>query len=425
MRILIVAENASARFGGEAALPLHYYRGMRAKGHDVWLVTHARVRDELQALFPEDIDARIWFVADTGFHRFMWRLGERLPHRLAYATTGFLMRVASQWSQRKLAVHIVRRQRIDVVHQPIPVSPKEPSMLFHLGAPVVIGPMNGGMDFPPAFNRHQHALESIAIAVGRALSGLLGLLMAGKRQAALLLVANDRTRRALPAGATRRVEQLVENGVDFAVWRRPEQTMANCSPNRVTRFAFMGRLVDWKAVDLLLTAFARASLRAPMSLTIIGDGPERQSLVDCAASLGLVCDAMHAERSVCFAGWLAQAAAADLLSQHDVLVLPSLYECGGAVVLEAMAMGLPVIATNWGGPADYLDASSGVLVEPGTRQTFLDGLENAMTELAIQPVLRERLGKAALERVTREFDWSSKVDEMLTHFKSVLESAQR
>ena len=420
MRILIVAENASARFGGEAALPLHYYRGLRAKGHAVWLVTHSRVRAELEALFPQDVDVKIQFVADTAFHRLMFRWGEQLPHRLAYATTGFLMRLASQWAQRRLAKRIVREQSIEVVHQPIPVSPKEPSMLYGLGVPVVIGPMNGGMDFPPAFSRHQPALEGVAIGIGRSLSGVLGLLLAGKRQAALLLVANERTRRALPPGSTYRVRHLVENGVDFDVWRRPDKASGERNPAAPTRFAFMGRLVDWKAVDLLLEAFAQASRRAPMSLTIIGDGPERASLVACAEAQGLVCGPVHDEGCVCFAGWLAQPLAAVLLAEHDALVLPSLYECGGAVVLEAMAMGLPVIATHWGGPADYLDPDSGVLIEPNTRDSFLVGLENAMTEIATQPELRRRLGENALHRVRREFDWSSKVDEVLAIYRSVL-----
>ena len=68
MRILIVAEHASARFGGEAALPLHYYRVLRNREHPVWLLTHARVRNELSELYPEDIGSRIAFIEDTWFH---------------------------------------------------------------------------------------------------------------------------------------------------------------------------------------------------------------------------------------------------------------------------------------------------------------------------------------------------------------------
>ncbi len=53
LRVLIAAEHASARFGGEAALPLHYFRVLRKRGIPVWLVTHARTRDELAQVIEE------------------------------------------------------------------------------------------------------------------------------------------------------------------------------------------------------------------------------------------------------------------------------------------------------------------------------------------------------------------------------------
>ena len=76
---------------------------------------------------------------------------------------------------------------------------------------------------------------------------------------------------------------------------------------------------------------------------------------------------MHAgtsggEGKVFFAGHRSQPEIAELMATHDCLVLPTLIESGGAVLLEAMAMGLPVISTDWGGPADYVDDSCGILV---------------------------------------------------------------
>ncbi|MEN9905700.1 MAG: hypothetical protein RLZZ555_2265, partial [Pseudomonadota bacterium] len=97
-RVLIVAEHASARFGGEAALPLHYFRVLRQRGLEVHLLVHARTRAELRQLFPDE--SRIHYVEDTALHRLLWRLGQPLPDRLAYFTTGFAMRLHSQLAQR-------------------------------------------------------------------------------------------------------------------------------------------------------------------------------------------------------------------------------------------------------------------------------------------------------------------------------------
>ena len=95
LRVLIVAEHASARFGGEAALPLHYFRVLRRRNIPAWLVTQQRTRRELEALFPQDA-ARMVFVPDTLGHRFLWRLSRLLPARLSAFTVGFAMRLLTQ-----------------------------------------------------------------------------------------------------------------------------------------------------------------------------------------------------------------------------------------------------------------------------------------------------------------------------------------
>ena len=64
IRVLIVAEHASAKFGGEAILPLHYYRVLRARNVPVWLLVHERTRAELTSLYPQD-EAHLLFVQYT------------------------------------------------------------------------------------------------------------------------------------------------------------------------------------------------------------------------------------------------------------------------------------------------------------------------------------------------------------------------
>jgi glycosyltransferase involved in cell wall biosynthesis len=422
LRILIAAEHASARFGGEAALPLHYFRVLRGRGMPVWLVTHARTRDELSRLYPDD--PCIVYIEDTAWHRAMWRIGQRLPAQISYFTTGFLSRLSTQLAQRRVVRRLVKDCGIDVIHQPMPVSPREPSMLFGFGVPVVIGPMNGGMDYPPAFRRQRGAIERRLLGLGRASATALNLLMPGKRRAAALLVANQRSREALPGGVCKNVIELVENGVDLGLWKGAVEPAPRAAGAAAT-FAFMGRLVDWKAVDLLLRAFDQARRQAPMRLWILGDGPERAGLEALAATLGILGpDDAATDGTVHFAGWLAQAACAERIQQADGLVLPSLLECGGAVVLEAMSMGKPVIATAWGGPLDYLDASCGVLVTPDSRAAIVDRFAQAMVDLARSAPLRQQMGRRGLRKVLGEYDWELKVDRVLQIYRSVQRRGQ-
>jgi glycosyltransferase involved in cell wall biosynthesis len=416
LRVLLVAESASAQFGGEAALPLHYYRVLRSRDAPVWMITHSRVRAELEKLYPQDIGSRILMVEDDSVHRFLWRLSTHLPDRLAYFSTGLVSRWYTQLQQRRLAASLVKEMAIDVVHQPMPVSPKEPSWLWGLGAPVVIGPMNGGMSYPPAFAAKESAATRLAVSAGRWAASLMNRLVPGKSRAALLLVANQRTAVALPQGHGARVAHVVENGVDLSLWR-PHPS--NGAGDDVVRFAFLGRLVELKAVDMLIDAFVLAREHAPMSLTIIGDGSHGSVWRAQAERLGLQSDAPGVAGHVHFTGWQPQAAAAQLLAQHQALVMPSLMECGGAVVLEAMSMALPVVATDWGGPADYIDARTGILVPPTSREALVAGFAQALRELAVDPQRRAALGAAGREKVLREFDWERKVDHMLGIFEQV------
>jgi glycosyltransferase involved in cell wall biosynthesis len=402
MKVLIVADNASNQFGGEAFLPFNYFRLLRARNVDARLVVHERNRPVLSAQFPHDLD-RLHYVKDTQLHKIVFRLGSFLPRRVADVTTGLTIYLTTQIAQRRLARKLSKQYHFDVIHVPVPVSPKSPSLLYGFGLPVIFGPMNGGMEYPPAFRREESRLSRVAVSLGRGLAGLLNLVFPGKRRARLLLVANDRTRKALPHGITSPVIDLVENGVDFSVWRRGG-IRATSGPQ--VRLIFVGRLIDWKAIEIVLEAIKRLGNDVRLSFEIVGDGVMRPAWEKLSNDLGL-------KTIVKFSGWMNQEECARHLEAADVMVLPSLFESGGAVVLEAMAMGLPVISTAWGGPLDYLDDSCGVLVPPDSRDGLVAGFASAIRLLADSPDLRHRLGEAGYQRARQYFDWDRKIDRIL------------
>ncbi len=422
--VLIVCENASARFGGEALLPLQYFRLLRDRGVNVWLVAHARTRPELTELFPGE--QRIRYVEESVLHALMWRLGKWLPTQLAYMTTGFVSRLALQLSQRQLVRDLIVSEGIDIVHQPTPVSPREPSLICDVGAPVVIGPMNGGMAYPPGFQPKQGWPERALFRLGRSQAALLNRILPGKRRAALLLVANERTRAALPEGVCKQIERMEENGVELGLWvnsKEPDHDLQAASRSDTVTFAFVGRLVALKSVDLLLEAFAIASAAVPMRLIVIGEGDERERLQQQAAALSASDDLSPS--SVRFTGWLTQSSCAAELAAAQCLVMPSVRDCGGAVILEAMSMAKPVIATAWGGALDYLDSSCGILVEPRDRQSLVCGLALAMVRLAKSPSERAAMGRAARRKVERLYDWEAKAERILAVYRQTLRVSRR
>jgi glycosyltransferase involved in cell wall biosynthesis len=415
LRIALVSDSASAKFGGEAIHPVHYFRILRSRGIQAWLVCNERNREELTALFPDDV-SRFRFVRDTFAHRVLARLEDTRPRRLATFTFGLASRCLTQRSARALVRQLVREHGVNVVHQPIPLAAKECSLLYNMGAPLVVGPLNGAMEFAPGFRNRQSAFEAIAMRFGRWSSRFMNWLAPGKLRAATVLVANERTRLALPQGITGKVQTLIDNCVDLATWKPAERT--DIATGSHPRFLYLGRLVDWKAVDLLVEAFAAVAGKSDAMLDIVGDGPLRSQLEAQAASLGLA-------PRVIFHGWKSQADAAAILRKATALVLPSLYECGGAVVLEAMASSIAVIATQWGGPADYLDESCGFLVPANSREGFINGLSSAMLKLTADPAMAVKMGAAGRKKVEEQFDWQWKVDRTLEIYADAIARTTR
>jgi glycosyltransferase involved in cell wall biosynthesis len=407
-KVLLVAEHASAIFGGEALIPFQYFKRLREINVDVHLLVHSRTQKELCREFPNDVD-RLHFVADSLVNIWCAKISKVMPDRVATFTVGAISHFDTQVRERKLAKSLLRQYGFEIIHEPIPVSPKLPSMLFGLPVPVVVGPMNGGMDYPPNYNKGRR-FEQFVVWCLRWTGSFWNVVFPGKRQAALLLVANKRTFDALPTNLkSKRVIEFVENGVDLSVFKPGPR------PNKDQKFHIIhiGRLAEVKRVDLLLDACTSLSGKIDFELNLVGDGPMRAALEHQVEQLSL-------KNNVRFRGLLSQFEAADLLREADVLVLTSMKECGGAVVLEAMASGVPVVGPNWGGPADYVSPNTGILIPPATPDAFVSELGRAMLWLARDPRARAKMAEASRSRAAALYDWRIKAKGLLKIYEEAL-----
>jgi len=144
---------------------------------------------------------------------------------------------------------------------------------------------------------------------------------------------------------------VIANAVELPE-RRLRLIPGAARPTAVT----VGRLVAWKHVDSIVRAIRDVP---ETNLLIIGDGPERQNLRALVAELGM-------ESRVRFAGQVSRSEVAWLIAQCDLFVLNSSYEGQPHVVLEAMAAGLPVVATAVGGTVEVIrHAENGILTRAG------------------------------------------------------------
>lgn len=161
--------------------------------------------------------------------------------------------------------------------------------------------------------------------------------------------------------------------------------------------AGLGYLIPRKNYELLITAFARADLPADSILRIAGSGPDLPRLRDLAGRLGIT-------DRVEFPGQLDREGVVALLQGARAFAHPSNLESFGVVLIEAMALGLPVVATDSGGPADIVRPEVGYLTPVGD----IDRLAAALTDLyarrneldaqAIREQCRRRFGPEAFAR---------------------------
>ncbi|MCG5061678.1 MAG: glycosyltransferase family 4 protein [Limnoraphis sp. WC205] len=420
MRVLMVVENISRKMGGEAGKSFYYLRLLRERNIEVRAVCHGRVREELRQEFAEDPEQfrKIHFVDDTWYQVPVWRIGKLFPYRIQDLIFGQIIHSITQYHIRKLAKKLIKVHNMDLVFEPAPITPKGLSFIYNMGVPVVIGPLSGGLEFPPAFQYMDSKISRLSINISRSFSEILHQLIPGKIKASALIVANQQTTDALPKACQGEIYQLIESGVDLDLW--PPRESRQSQPDQPVRFIYVGRLVDWKGVQFLIEAFQQvAHQNSNAVLELVGNGQLQQQLENRVQELGL-------QNQIRFHGWQPSAKVNQLLRECDVFVMPSLREAGGNAIMEAMAIGLPTIATNWAGPSYIVDSRSGILVDPSSPEEFTKGLAQAMIRLAESPQLRDQMGEAAKQRVREDyFDWDSKCDRIVEIFSETLRKAKK
>ena len=186
---------------------------------------------------------------------------------------------------------------------------------------------------------------------------------------------------------------VIPNGVNASTFHPAAEERATPGP---VRLLFVGRVVFQKGLDVLFRALAALPTDRDWELEIIGDGDARPALTLEAAQLGIA-------PRITFSGWQDRAVIAERYRTVDLFVFPSRDEGMPNVVLEAMASGLPIVATAIAGSEELVrDGENGHLVPPESAPA----LTAALARLIAQPETRRAMGRASRERIEREYTWS-------------------
>lgn len=164
--------------------------------------------------------------------------------------------------------------------------------------------------------------------------------------------------------------QVVPNVVDTELFH--PGTAGGASPGEKRKLLTVALLTPEKGIPYLLQAVKNISAkRSDIILDVIGDGPNRTEYENMTSELGL-------SRVVRFHGLKSKAETADYMRNCDLFVLPSLYETFGVVLIEALASGKPVIASDIGGPREIVTPEVGILVPPGNPEALAAAIDKVL-----------------------------------------------
>src|SRR5215212_375987 len=252
--------------------------------------------------------------------------------------------------------------------------------------------------------RHTLAVRDFRSAVLKTLGGQIE--RWGEHSAEAVLVITPRLYRLLLSdGVEERRVHVIPPGVNPSLFEGPfEDPFSGVGKPRVL---FVGRLAPQKGVRTLVAA--AGLLEDPSAqVLLVGDGPERKALEREAKRIGV------GDRLL-FEGFLAHERLPAVLAHADVLVLPSIYEELGTVLLEAMQAGLPVVASKTGGIPDVIeDGVNGLLVPPGDP----GALARAIDRLLAERDLARQLSEGAKER-GKDYDWEVLAERVLAVYRGV------
>lgn len=298
----------------------------------------------------------------------------------------------------------IRAGKYDIVHRVTPLSPTAASPIAkkckRAGVPFMLGPLNGGLPWPKAFSAERHKEKEWLSYVRSAYK-----LLPGRRStlaaARAIIAGSKHTQSEFPAEFADKVIYVPENGLE------PDRfdQVADVPAEGPVRMCFVGRLVPYKGADMAIDA-ALDLLRAGRAhFDIVGDGPMMAELKAKVESAGVA-------QAVTFHGWVEHQKVQSVTSKCSVFLFPSVREFGGAVVLEAMAIGLVPVVADYGGPGELAGGGRGLTVPMGTREEVIAGTRKALEWLVEHQAEIPARGRAARQWSIDNLTWPAKARNM-------------
>jgi glycosyltransferase involved in cell wall biosynthesis len=242
----------------------------------------------------------------------------------------------------------------------------------------------------------------------------------------VILLCNREAADAVPERFRHKVQLFPVNGISAEDFRviggengQKEHSVESVSGQQTPaqkpfEVIYAGKLLGLKGVALGIRGFALfAERHSDVRFSLVGDGPERPHLETLIRELG-VGKCVHLQK------WRPRSELLALMRASDVFLFPSLRDGGGAVVVEAMAAGKPVICMDLAGPGLHVTENCGIKISPQTPDQAIKRIADALERLYGDQELLTRMGKAARCRAEEAYVLDKLGDRLREIYESVL-----
>ena len=429
LRILTCAyacllEDGVPVIGGEAVLGWNIVHQI-GRFHQVWVLTSASNRPGIEAELQRQAAPDITFVY-VELPRWLRPFLTFLGGIQFYA---YLWQVQAYWAAKRLH----RQVKFDAFHH---VTYANDWMASYVGGllpvPYLRGPGGGAHRTPKAFLSEYSFMARLwegFRSFGQWVLRHDPIYMRGQHRARAILLCNREAADAVPKRLKSKVQMFPVNGISAEDLRVFSGTNGNGNspaaaggdrqalPGVSFHVLSAGKLLSLKGYALAIRGFAPFARRhTDVKFTIVGDGPERQRLENLILELEL-------QSQVELVRWMPRQDLLALMRHCDTFLFPSLRDGGGAVVVEAMAAGKPVICMDLAGPGVHITEDCGIKIPPRTPLEAAELMGQALERLYEDRDLRLRMGKAGRARAEQVYTWDHLGDRLLKIYEEALGAA--
>lgn len=399
MRILLSAYACRPNAGSEPGVGWNWATHLAARGIDVHVLVAKRNQEAIEAGLRTAVISNLHFTFVAVPYK--WPKQSEASHY-------FLWQFAALRAARELS----RKLRFQLAHHVTYASIHVPSQLWRLGIPVVFGPIGGGQTTPDGMLSYFGASKSrelLRSAVTRSLT-ISPLHREWLQQMSVVLAANSDTLNLVRRSGCKNASLMCDTAIPADYFAEAPRKVREVK--RAVKLLWVGRMLSRKALPLALDAMKE--VHHNVTLTIAGDGIAPEVVHRMIRERNL-------EQRVFWKGTrLTFQELRAAYAEHDAMLFTSLRDSFGSQLLEAMAMGLPIITVDLHGAHDFVPQGASFKVTVSSPENTVSGLASAIEEFACLPAgKRNRMSEFALS-FAKTLSWPARAESAERLYDKVL-----